>query len=156
VGLEAGSGIIEQTYAVICSVRKRFRLWTHRGIMASQRGYATETGEPFLGRPLGWQWPTSGQQLRMSTTRKNSPSKRRKQRGGSRRTVESQLRDIPTVSSESIVEDAAAAHASSSPRVQVSFLITQAQKAQLRAKGYSDDQIAQMKPAEAHQILGIE
>jgi hypothetical protein len=46
--------------------------------------------------------------------------------------------------------------ATPSPKAQVSFFITQAQKAQLREKGYSDDQIAQMKPAEAHRILGLE
>jgi hypothetical protein len=53
-------------------------------------------------------------------------------------------------------EDATPAPPSDSPTAQVSFFITQAQKAQLRERGYSDDQIAQMKPAEAHQILGIE
>jgi len=36
------------------------------------------------------------------------------------------------------------------------YPITQAQKAQLREKRYSDHQIEQLKPAEAHQILGIE
>jgi hypothetical protein len=50
------------------------------------------------------------------------------------------------------VEDGVA----SSPEVQVSFFITRAQKAQLRERGYSEDQIAQMKPAEAHRILGLE
>jgi hypothetical protein len=38
---------------------------------------------------------------------------------------------------------------------QVSFFITKAQKLQLRELGYSKDQIAQMKPAEAHLILGL-
>jgi hypothetical protein len=40
-------------------------------------------------------------------------------------------------------------------KVQVSFLITKSQKAQLRERGYSDDDIAQMKPEEAHKILGL-
>jgi hypothetical protein len=38
----------------------------------------------------------------------------------------------------------------------VSFFITNAQKAQLRDKGYSDEEIAKMKPADAHRILGLE
>jgi hypothetical protein len=35
-------------------------------------------------------------------------------------------------------------------------LITQAQKAQLRELGYSDDDIALMMPAVAHRILGLQ
>jgi len=58
------------------------------------------------------------------------------------------------MSSESNVE--AGTEAPPSPEAQVSFFITQAQKAQLRERGYTDDQIAHMKPAEAHQILGLE
>jgi cytoskeletal protein CcmA (bactofilin family) len=38
----------------------------------------------------------------------------------------------------------------------VSFFITQAQRAELRARGYSDHDIAQMKPADAHRILGLQ
>jgi hypothetical protein len=38
---------------------------------------------------------------------------------------------------------------------QVSFFITNSQKVQLRERGYSDDDIAKMKPAEAHKILGL-
>lgn len=38
---------------------------------------------------------------------------------------------------------------------QVSFFITKSQKIQLRELGYSEDQIAKMKPAEAHSILGL-
>ena len=34
-------------------------------------------------------------------------------------------------------------------------MITQAQKAQLREKGYTDEQISKMKPADAHNALGI-
>ena len=37
----------------------------------------------------------------------------------------------------------------------VPFMITQAQKAQLREKGYTDEQIGKMKPADAHNALGI-
>ena len=40
-------------------------------------------------------------------------------------------------------------------KVQVSFFITNSQKTQLRDRGYSDDEIAKMIPAEAHRILGI-
>jgi hypothetical protein len=39
---------------------------------------------------------------------------------------------------------------------QVSFFITKAQKLRLHEHGYSDEQIAQMKPAEAHKILGLQ
>jgi hypothetical protein len=35
-------------------------------------------------------------------------------------------------------------------------LITHAQRARLREQGYSDEQIAKMKPEEAHQILGVQ
>jgi hypothetical protein len=38
---------------------------------------------------------------------------------------------------------------------QVSFFITKSQKIQLRELGFSEDQIAKMKPAEAHSILGL-
>jgi hypothetical protein len=41
------------------------------------------------------------------------------------------------------------------PAAQVPFMITQAQKEALRAKGFEDDQIANMKPEKAHQLLGI-
>jgi len=92
----------------------------------------------------------------MRTTRKNSLSKRRKPRVSNGRPAESELGDKPAVSSESEMEDAAAAVPLSSLEAQVSFFITQAQKKQLRKKGYSDDQIARMKPAEAHRILGLE
>jgi hypothetical protein len=37
----------------------------------------------------------------------------------------------------------------------VSFLITQAQKLQLRELGVRDEEIRNMKPAEAHRILGL-
>ena len=73
---------------------------------------------------------------------------------GSGRPAESQLTDTPAATSESNVESGSAD--APSPEARVSFFITQAQKAQLREKGYSDDEIAQMKPAEAHRILGLE
>jgi hypothetical protein len=38
---------------------------------------------------------------------------------------------------------------------QVSFMITKAQRSKLKEMGYTDDQIDEMKPAEAHSILGI-
>jgi hypothetical protein len=44
---------------------------------------------------------------------------------------------------------AAAAHAS------VSLLITLHQKAELRERGYTDEQISEMKPEEAHRVLGL-
>ncbi len=90
----------------------------------------------------------------MQIDRKNSPNKKRKPRAGSGRPAERQLGDHLAVSSESNVEHAT--EAPPSHEAQVSFFITQAQKAQLRARGYSDDEIAQMKPAEAHHILGLE
>jgi hypothetical protein len=40
-------------------------------------------------------------------------------------------------------------------KAQISFLITNSQKAQLRERGCSSDEIAKMKPAEAHRILGL-
>jgi hypothetical protein len=38
---------------------------------------------------------------------------------------------------------------------QVPFMITQAQKAELRKKGFEEDQISKMTPEKAHQLLGI-
>ena len=37
----------------------------------------------------------------------------------------------------------------------VSFFVTQAQKDQLRERGYTDEQIREMKPEDAHRALGI-
>ena len=41
-------------------------------------------------------------------------------------------------------------------KAQVSFFITKSQKVQLRERGYSETDIAKMKPAEAHRILGLQ
>jgi hypothetical protein len=90
----------------------------------------------------------------MPINRKNSPNQRHKLSAGSSAPVKRQLGDRRAASSESNAEDSTAVPAVRG--AQVSFFITQAQKAQLRAKGYSDTQIAQMKPAEAHKILGLE
>jgi hypothetical protein len=38
---------------------------------------------------------------------------------------------------------------------QVSLMITQAQKEALRKKGFSDEQISNMTPESAHQVLGV-
>jgi hypothetical protein len=40
-------------------------------------------------------------------------------------------------------------------KVHISFFITKSQRAQLLERGYSGDDIAKMKPAEAHKILGL-
>ena len=96
-----------------------------------------------------------GPRLGMPNNRKNSPNKRRKQHGGNRG-PKKQLGDKPGASFERNMEDATATLPSPTPKAKVSFFITQAQKVELRERGYSDDQIAQMKPAEAHQILGLE
>ena len=37
----------------------------------------------------------------------------------------------------------------------MSFIITNAQKAELRQRGYSEEQIRQMKPEDAHRALGL-
>jgi hypothetical protein len=37
----------------------------------------------------------------------------------------------------------------------VSLMVTQEQKAALRERGHDDDQIREMKPADAHSVLGI-
>jgi hypothetical protein len=37
----------------------------------------------------------------------------------------------------------------------MSFIITRAQKAELRRRGYSEEQIREMKPEEAHRALGL-
>jgi hypothetical protein len=43
----------------------------------------------------------------------------------------------------------------SAAQASVSFLITQEQKAALRERGFTDDQIRDMKPADAHRTLGL-
>jgi predicted metal-dependent phosphotriesterase family hydrolase len=42
-----------------------------------------------------------------------------------------------------------------SPSTGVSFLITHHQKAELRERGFTDDQIHTMTPEEAHRLLGL-
>jgi len=42
-----------------------------------------------------------------------------------------------------------------SSRASVSLLITQEQKAALRERGYTDEQIREMKPEDAHRELGL-
>jgi hypothetical protein len=37
----------------------------------------------------------------------------------------------------------------------MSFIITKAQKAELRRRGYSEEQIREMKPEDAHRALGL-
>jgi len=37
----------------------------------------------------------------------------------------------------------------------MSFFITKAQKAELRRLGYTDEQIREMKPEDAHRALGL-
>jgi hypothetical protein len=41
------------------------------------------------------------------------------------------------------------------PEKQISFFITNSRKAELRERGFSEDDIAKMKAAEAHKILGL-
>ena len=89
----------------------------------------------------------------MNNNRKNPP-KGHKCHVASR-PPEKRFDNKPVVSTESNVKETSAAPPSSRPEAQVSFFVTKAQKAQLREKGYSDDQIAKMKPAEAHKTLGI-
>jgi hypothetical protein len=42
------------------------------------------------------------------------------------------------------------------PPTGVSLLITHPQKAELRERGYTDDQIHDMTPTEAHRLLGLD
>jgi hypothetical protein len=37
----------------------------------------------------------------------------------------------------------------------MTFIITKAQKAELRRRGYTEEQIREMKPADAHRALGL-
>jgi hypothetical protein len=63
----------------------------------------------------------------------------------------------PIASSRLNAEDAGTvAPPSSAPKQGISYMITHAEKARLREQGYSDEQIAKMKPAEAHRILGLQ
>jgi hypothetical protein len=51
--------------------------------------------------------------------------------------------------------DGSSTEKTASDKAQVSFMITNAQKAELRKQGYSDDQIAKMQPEEAHRLLKV-
>jgi hypothetical protein len=53
------------------------------------------------------------------------------------------------------VETAKSDESSEPATASVSFFITNRQKTMLREKGYNDEQISKMKPAEAHTILGL-
>ena len=90
----------------------------------------------------------------MRHKRRNSLNKDRKKHAG--RPGPKQFGAKSPASPEPNGEDPAPAAHSSPPEAQVSFFITKAQKAKLREIGYSDGQIEQMKPAEAHRILGLE
>jgi hypothetical protein len=61
-----------------------------------------------------------------------------------------------STSQRTVEERTGPAPVSSSSDAHMSFFITRAQRVKLRKKGYSEDQIAQMKPAEAHKMLGLE
>ena len=37
----------------------------------------------------------------------------------------------------------------------ISFIITKVQKAELRQRGYTEEQIREMKPEDAHRALGL-
>ena len=50
---------------------------------------------------------------------------------------------------------AAPMRADKEPETGISFIITKAQKAELRQRGYSEDQIHEMKPEDAHRALGL-
>ena len=89
----------------------------------------------------------------MPTNGKNSANNTREQRSRGGRSRDKQRGGkIPELSESQMQR---AAPLSSSPEAQVSFFITQAKKVQFRERGYSDDQIAEMKPADAHRILGL-
>jgi hypothetical protein len=59
-------------------------------------------------------------------------------------------------SSSALPTKASAEKADADDKVaRVSMFITNSQKAQLPERGHSDEEIALMKPAEAHRILGL-
>lgn len=89
--------------------------------------------------------------MRMPRRPKKSLNKRHTTYANSRGYQE----ENPPTPSELNAEEMTPVTPSSAPEAQLSFFITNAQKAKLRERGYSDDQIAHMKPAEAHKILGL-
>lgn len=62
---------------------------------------------------------------------------------------------VSSADSPSDSQNTATAAPPSDKSARVPFMITNAQKAQLRERGYADDQIAQMKPEDAHRALGV-
>jgi hypothetical protein len=66
---------------------------------------------------------------------------------------------LPASPSVAVVPEETDGTAQDSPEVatapKVSFFITQAQKSKLRELGIADEQIRDMKPSEAHRILGL-
>jgi len=57
--------------------------------------------------------------------------------------------DRPRADPPNHADDPPGQHAS------VSLIITQAQKEQLRERGYTDEEIREMKPQDAHRVLGL-
>ena len=60
-----------------------------------------------------------------------------------------------TANSSSLSKSHEAIETGEAKEMELSFFVTQAQKAQLRERGYSDDDIALMIPTVAHRILGL-
>jgi len=61
----------------------------------------------------------------------------------------------PIGEDDSISEDLTTFGARPAVKAGVSLMITRLQKADLRALGYTDEQIRDMKPEEAHRVLGL-
>jgi hypothetical protein len=77
--------------------------------------------------------------------------------GTMRRTAESDL-DPGFSKSSRLLGDPLLEHAeptSKAPFAGVSLMITQRQKAELRERGYNNEQIRDMTPEEAHRVLGL-
>ena len=61
----------------------------------------------------------------------------------------------PVAEDASISEDLTTFGAQPAAKAGVSLMITRQQKADLRARGYTVEQIRDMKPEEAHRVLGL-
>jgi hypothetical protein len=104
--------------------------------------------EPFPVKPASMHWR---KYLRIQETGMNAEKEWRKRSEHLFRWIENEAASLGAPS----VETADEAPSRSEGNAQVSFFITKAQKVQLRERGHSDEEIAKMRPAEAHQILGL-
>jgi hypothetical protein len=82
---------------------------------------------------------------------------RKQQVASPKRRIRRALADLPDLPdsgghAQRVLEPAMTPHEAETG---MSFIITKAQKDELRRRGYSEEQIREMKPGDAHRVLGL-